>query len=249
MERKRLTAKKAGIAEIVTGRFVQRSGFESNYVITKLGRRLSRVRALGLVVDKFVSEDGNYATLTLDDGSETIRCKTFVNTRIFDGINPGDLVDVIGKVREYKDEIYVLPETIKKADANLETLRMLELKRQGDEQRKKIKIVLDLKNQTADLNELKAIAQKSGVSNEEAEAILEAQELIEVEMEKKAEESTGVKEKLLKLIDEMDSGEGVDYMELLSKSGLAENVVDSAIQELLESGTCFEPRAGKIKRI
>ena len=249
MERKRLTAKKAGVGEIITGRFVQKSGFESNYVVTRLGRRLSRVRMLGLVVDKFISEDGNYATLTLDDGNETIRCKMFVNTRMFDGINAGDLVDVIGKIREYKEEIYILPETIKKAEANMETLRMLELKKQREEQRNKIKIVLDLKRQTADLNELKAIAEKSGISNGEAEAILEAEELIEVEMEKKAEESTGVKEKLLSMIDDMDAGEGVDYMELLSKSGFEEGAVDSAIQDLLESGTCFEPKAGKIKKI
>jgi len=249
MDRQRLTAKKASLTEIVHGKFVQKSGFESNYVLSRLGRKLSRVMVLGLVVDKFMSEDGNYATITLDDGTETLRCKVFVNTKIFDTINPGDLVQVMGKVREYNGEIYAVPESIRKEEANAETLRMLELKKQNDEQRKKIKIVFDLKDQTADLNELKAVALKQGVSNEEAEGILEAQDLIEAEAEKKSEESSGAKDAVLKMIDEKDAGNGVDYGEILKGSGLPENVVDSTIQELLESGTCFEPKAGKIKRI
>ncbi len=110
MEIKRLTAQKAGIKEIINGKFVKKSGFESSYVLTNLGRRLSRVRVLGLVVDKFISPDEKYATVTLDDSTETLRCKAFVNVKIFDGLKNGELVDVFGKLREYQEEVYVMPE-------------------------------------------------------------------------------------------------------------------------------------------
>src|SRR3972149_5400480 len=101
MEIKRLTAKKASIKELISGKYVKREGFESSYVLTNLGRKLSRVRIVALIVGKFISDDEKYAAITLDDSTETIRCKSFVNTKIFDGFGPGDFVDVFGKVREY----------------------------------------------------------------------------------------------------------------------------------------------------
>jgi len=129
MEIKRLTAKKTSIREIISGKFVKKTGFESSYILTNLGRRLSRVRILGLIVDKFISADEKYATITLDDSTETIRGKAFVNVKIFDGFTNADLVDVFGKLREYNEEIYVMPEIIKKVGSNFETLRKLELEK------------------------------------------------------------------------------------------------------------------------
>ena len=83
MQTRRLTAKKVSISEICSGKFIKKSGFESSYVLSNVGRMLSRVRVMGLIVDKFIREDSNYASITLDDGKQTIRCKVFVNTKIF----------------------------------------------------------------------------------------------------------------------------------------------------------------------
>lgn len=128
-EKRRLTAQKAAIAEIIRGKFVHMTGFESSYVQTAGGKRLTRVRVLGLIVDRFTSPDQKYATVTIDDGGETIRCKSFVNIKIFDGLTPGDLIEVFGKLREYGAEVYVTPELVRKVDANFETLRLLEFAR------------------------------------------------------------------------------------------------------------------------
>ncbi len=248
MEVKRLTAKKASNGEIVNGTFVKKEGFVSSYVLTNLGRRLSRVRILGLIVDKFISPDERYATITLDDSTDTVRCKAFVNTKIFDGFGEGDLIDVFGKLREYNGEVYIIPEIIKRADPNLETLRILELEKIFREQRKKIKKIRELQKQTSDLNELKRIV-KQFMSLEDAEGILEAQEMIENVTEEKVVSSAEIKSKILNLIENLDKGKGSDYQEILTKSGLSENDVDFAIQELLESGVCFEPTPGKIKKL
>lgn len=248
MEIKRLTAKKTSIREIISGKFVRKSGFESSYVLTNLGRRLSRVRILGLIVDKFISADEKYATITLDDSTETIRGKAFINVKIFDGFTNGDLVDVFGKLREYNEEIYVMPEIIKKIGANFETLRKLELEKILKEQKKKIKKIQEIQKQISDLDELKA-AVKEVMPLEDVEGILEAQEMIETVVEEKAVTGTEIKSKILKLIEDLDKGKGADYQDILKKSGFSENEVDFAIQDLLESGVCYEPRPGRIKKL
>jgi RPA family protein len=249
MESRRLTAKKAGIAEIAEGKFVKKAGFESSYVLTNLGRRLSRVRVMGLIVDKFISDDGNYGTITLDDSTETLRCKVFVNPKMFDGINVGDLVDVVGKVKEYNGELYLVPETVRGVEPNMETLRILELKKIWKAQKESIKKVRALQSQVKDMAELGPLAKKSGMGAEDVEGIIEAQSLIENNEEQKVMETGEVKEKVLKFIMENDDGTGTDYQALLAKLGLPESAIDSAIQDLLEGGICFEPRAGKIKKL
>jgi RPA family protein len=242
MERRRLTAKIASIAEIVSGKFVHKGGFESSYVLTSLGRRLSRVRVLGLVVDKFSSPDGKYATITIDDGSDTIRCKAFVNVKLFERIAVGDLVHVFGKVREYDDEIYIIGEIVRVAEPNAEILRLLELKAIHTDQEQKIKKIKQLLKSAVDAAELKKAAAEF-MSAEDVEGIVEAVEAF-VEHEADAAEA---KDKVLQLIRELDTGQGADYQQLLEKSGLPETAVESVITELLSAGVCFESRPGKIK--
>lgn len=248
MEIKRLTAKKASIGEIIRGRFVKKSGFESSYVLTNLGRRLSRVRALGLIVDKFISPDEKYATVTLDDSTETIRCKVFINTKLFDGFGVGDMVDVFGKIREYNGETYVMPEIITSVDPNFETLRIAELEKIFKEQRDRIKKIRELQGQTSDVSEIKT-AVKGVMPLEDAEGILEAQEMIESNVEEKTATVSDVNGKVMKIIESLDKGDGVDYQDILIKSGMQEKEIDIAIQDLLESGVCYEPHPGRIKKI
>ena len=157
MEKKRLTAIKTDIKSVISGKYVVRSGFESNYVLTPLGMKLSRVRILATVVDKFMSESGKFASITLDDGTATIRAKAFSTLSIMDGIGEGDIVDVVAKVKEYQDEVYVMPEVIAKKDFYWEMLRSLELKKQKEEWGEKRRSILENQKQTSDLEELKKV--------------------------------------------------------------------------------------------
>ncbi len=243
MQTRRLTAKKASIAEICSGRFVKKTGFESSYILTSLGRRLSRVRVLGLVVDKYLKEDSNYGSITIDDGTQTLRCKVFVNTKLFDGINAGDLVDVFGKIKEYNEEIYVMPEIVNKVSANFETLRLLELEEVYKRQRQNIEKIKKLP--TRDVEEMKKLL-KGQTDADEIEDIVESGCLDEAKEEKPAEKTDDSKNVVLKIIEESD---GVDYMTIIEKSGLDENKVDQAVQELLENNVCCEPSPGVIKKL
>ena len=106
---KRMTAKKVRIYNIINGQWVKKEGMEPSYVQTTYGDQLSRVRVMGTIVSKFVAEDGNFASITVDDATDTIRAKTFKTVKPLDNAELGDIVDVIGKVREYNEEIYMIP--------------------------------------------------------------------------------------------------------------------------------------------
>ncbi len=249
MERKRITAKKASISEISSGRFVKKTGFESSYVLTTMGRRLSRVRVLGLLVSKWVADDGSRATLSIDDGSDTLRCKVFVNIGLFDGLNTGDLVDVIGKLREYAEEVYIVPEIVRTVPANWETLRLAELKKIWSDQRKLIAKVRELQKQTADATELKTLAQKRNLNPDDIDGIIEAEDMLTAPPEQKLIANGETKDKILKIIETLDTGIGVNYNDILRASNLPEQIVDKVIEQLLEEGTCFEPKAGMVKKL
>ena len=248
MEKQRLTARKASVAEIVSGRFVHKGGLESSYILTPLGRKLSRVRVMGLIVDKFISPDEKYATITIDDGGETIRCKSFVNIKIFDGFTTGDLIDVFGKVRLYGGEIYVTPEIVRKVPSNADTLRMLELERIYKNQKRLINSITEIKKTTADMAETKRLAEKIA-THDDVEGVLEADEAATTDVEEHVTATAEKRTKILDMVIQLDSGSGTDYADLTAKSGLPEPEVDAAVQELLESGICFEPRPGKIKKL
>jgi len=236
METKRNTTKKVSITEIVSGKFVKKTGFESSYVLSNIGRKLSRVRVLALIVDKYIKDDSNYGAITLDDGTETVRCKVFVSVKIFDGLTKGDLVDVFGKLKEYNDEVYIMPEIIRKAESNAETLRLLELEQAHKYQKELMNKIKAL--QTRDASELKILLKD--VKPEDIESMIESGCLDIVKPEVKLND----KDAILNIIRENN---GIDYLSIIQKSGFDENVVDQIVQDFLEKRVCFEPSPGVIK--
>lgn len=112
----RQTAYKVWISQILKGNFVKQEGFAPNYIEVN-GKQISRVNILATVVAKFLSEDENYGTITLDDGTETIRMKAFgPDVQKIKNIKIGALVRAIGKVKQYEGEIYISPEVLRKVD-------------------------------------------------------------------------------------------------------------------------------------
>ena len=252
MEKKRIHSVKTRIKDITGGRYVAQEGFNPNYVLTKYGLRLSRVRILATVVDKFISEGGKFASVTLDDGTDTIRVKVFNAVSMYDNIGVGSEVDVIARVKEYQGEIYLAPEIINVADdCNMQLLRELELRQQDREVEGKRKIILEHQKQTSDMSELERLMhERYGIQPEEVEAMLQVHEEPKVHDARSASSGDdNRKEEVLKLVEKLDDGNGCDYSDLIKASGLPEDVIDSMVNELLEEGSCFEPRPGKIKKL
>jgi RPA family protein len=239
MEKKRLTAMKTRIEGITKGKYYPAEGFNPSHVLSS-GLRMSRVRIMGTVVDKFMAESGKFASLTLDDGTDTIRAKIFNAVSMFDGVREGDVVDVTGKIKEFQGELYVQPEIVVSIEEpNMELLRELEIRKIKNEIQKRKDIITECQKQTSDLEELKRMMkERFGIEPEETESLIEM-----------PEEKGNGKEKILTLITELDRGDGCNYSELIEASGMDENAVDSIVNNLLESGECFEPKPGKIKKL
>jgi len=97
-------------------------------------KEINRVNLIANIVDKFKSEGKPYAVLTLDDGTGQIRVKTFSdNIKMLEDFQPGDTILVIGTLRYFGNEMYILPEIIKKFDIKWLIARKLELKKEYGE--------------------------------------------------------------------------------------------------------------------
>lgn len=247
VEKKRLTAIKTDIKSIVSGKYFKPEGFQSNYVITPKGLKISRARILATIMNKFITEDEKYGFVVLDDESETMRAKVFKNTKLLENIKKGDLVDVVGKVREYDDEIYLAPEIIRKIkDPNFLILRKAELLRQEKEFEKIKKKIKEFQKKTSDLDEIKKLAEAENISEEVVESVVESEEREEGE---EKEDKKSMKDTILKIIEKIDEGTGAEYSVVVEESNLDEKDVEEIINDLLSEGTCYEPRPGRIKRL
>ncbi len=123
------TAFKVRIKDITGGELKKGEGDWDTHLVTPLDEDVGRVRVLATVVSSFVRDDGKYAVLTLDDGTDTITARAFNgDVKLIEGASEGDIIDVVGRVAEYKDEFYINAESVAKiTDPNWELVRKLEL--------------------------------------------------------------------------------------------------------------------------
>jgi RPA family protein len=122
---KRSVACKVRIYDILNGNFVKDDSSAGYVSIGNLN--IYRVNVIANLV--FKSERANSANVIIDDGTGRITLRIFENMDIFSKADIGDFVNIIGRVREFGDERYIIPEIIKKVD-NIAwvNLRKLELK-------------------------------------------------------------------------------------------------------------------------
>jgi RPA family protein len=192
-----------------------------------------------------MSEDGNYSSVTLDDDSDSIRIKAFKDdSKIFDNMEIGDLVMVIGKVREYAGENYIIPEIVKKiANPNYESLHKLEILKQFLKQKKDLENIKKDKDKFANLEELKTYVKKEyGIDEDTADAVIES-------LSTEGEIKEDYKPLLLETLEKLDKGEGIEFKKLLEESKLPENVFEEVVNELLSEGICYEPSPGVMKKV
>lgn len=87
---------------------------------------ISRVNVIANLVYK--TEENGYYNVIIDDGTAKVSLKSFEKKAFFSNIDVGDIILVIGRIREYANERYIMPEIIKKLGITWMTLRKLELK-------------------------------------------------------------------------------------------------------------------------
>jgi len=213
----RQTAKVASIKEINSGKYIKQDGWEPNYVLSIKNEKLSRVNIIGIVV----TMPENKQSVFIDDGSSKIEIRTFEENNIFKNITIGDVVLIVGRPREFNEEIYVNAEIIKKISNN-----------GWVEYRKK---EITLKNLSMpDIN----VPTEEKIKNNSTHNIKTPQD----SNNEFNEEIDDIDALLLKIKD-LDSGNGCDVQDLINIDSNYENI----IEQLLLKGEIFELGPGKIK--
>ena len=126
-----MTAVRASISDITNGSFSDDNG---PHVVSPFGVELRRVVIVGFVVNKFYREGDDtgkkrFESITVDDGTDTIGVKVWgeEDASMLEGVKESILALVIGKVRQYNEEVYLIPEIVRElTDPNYMSLHLME---------------------------------------------------------------------------------------------------------------------------
>ena len=124
---KRQIAYKLRIGSLLAGKPILDN---ERFSFLELGNRnIIRVNVIANIIEKYNSEgEKKFSSLTLDDASGQIKIKAFgEETGKMDKIIEGNTVRVIGMLRFYNNELYILPEIIKPVDPRYLLVRKLEV--------------------------------------------------------------------------------------------------------------------------
>jgi RPA family protein len=207
---KRQTAYKCTINTINRGTFVKKTGWESSYIMTEYGD-FSRVNIIAVVVGK---EDSG---IIVDDGTGQINARFFENNEQLEKIIIGDVVILIGKPRDYNNQLYIAAEIVKKIEHSWIEYRKHELK---------------LVKKIRDLNS------NNTTTNRPTAKILEP-EIVE------SETGLSIKERVYKTIKNLDKGNGASIEDVLKISKLQNG--EEIISDMMMRGEIYEFKAGHIK--
>lgn len=246
-QQKRQTAKLATAEELNSGKYFQKEGFTPNYLLTPRGKRFSRARIVGTVVDSFQNDDETYGSITVDDGSDTIQLKFFNELEPMEEFEEGDIVEAVGKVREYQGEIYMNAEIMVKREMKNELLHQLRHRKDEEEWRQIVETIKQLKESGKDPEDIE----------KEMAGRLEPEEVDAVLQSFGEEFSTGVSEEerenlerdVIDAVEKLDEGDGADYSDIVEEVGEPEEQMEDTINTLLSEGTFYEPKPGKIKKL
>lgn len=235
----RQTAHKIWISDLVNAQFVKQEGeWDPNYLQVK-DLKISRVNVVANIVLTYKNEDGSYITLTIDDGSNQIQIKAWrEDTKLIQEMNIGDTILVIGRVREYNNQIYITPEIVKKLDnPSWLKVRKIELTNLYGEPEVKPSPP-PVQTQTQEIPPQEAVQS----------APPPVEEIISGSESKGVSETS--RQKILTLIEKHSTSEdGVEMNLIVQESQLSEEEAEAVMQDLMKEGEIFSPRPGFLKSI
>ncbi|MHA1587489.1 MAG: hypothetical protein ACTSV9_01815 [Candidatus Thorarchaeota archaeon] len=221
----RMTAVRASVADIIRGTYSEEDG---HHVVSPQGVELRRVVLVGFIINQYVSQ-GSFASITIDDGTETIRAKAWGETQSLEQVETNTLAMIVGKIREYEGEVYIVPEIVRSLDdANYITLHQLERYR--------------------------AIFTRSGISTPgETESVGDVQETLKPAKSKssastKKSKSIGtLSTQILRFIQENVSPDGVYLADIVShfeKQGSSKSAITLKVIDLMDQQKVREVKIG-----
>ncbi len=140
--KKREIAHKLKIGDLLGAKqiFEQQEGMSNRLLFIELGnKKIIRTNVVANVVDKFIADgEKRFASLTLDDASGQIRIRVFgEDINKFNDISQGDTLMILGLLRSFNNELYILPEILRKIDPRYLLIRKLEIEKAAPKQETK----------------------------------------------------------------------------------------------------------------
>lgn len=221
----RQTAYKVWISDLHSNEYVKREGqWESNYIRIE-NREISRVNIFATVVQKYENPESSYNSLTIEDGSDTIRVKAWGDdVNLIKNVNVGDMIMLIGKLKKYNEEVYILPEIIKPLnDVNWFLVRKLELLGDYGKPNKPIR--------------------KEVIKSDKK---IETEPQLKLE-EEKIDSSYSKRQEILNIIEKLSIEEGIDLPRITSECEYSDDEIKEIIEDLLKNGEVYELKPGKLK--
>jgi len=222
-QRARQTAYKMRIGDMINGNIIFDGDRFSS--LEAKNKKVSRINVICNVVDKYSNPEKNFNSVTIDDGTGQIRVKAFSeSTILLNGLEIGDTVKIIGLLRQFNDELYIMPEIVTRVDVKWAYVRRLELVKEYGEFEEKINA-----------------AEKTGEKYTEPEEEIIEREKLSLDTE---ETSRAV---ILKKIRE--NKDGIDIEQLIMELKFPVNEINSSISSLISEGEVYEPKPGHLRSL
>lgn len=211
--KERSPARKVTLQQLLRGTLIQDE--QETYFFLPPEQKIGRCNVVAIVLGKEVQ--GSITTMLLDDGTGQLPLRLFEEGKLIKTLPPGEVVLVIGKVREFAKERYISPEIIRKVDARWLKIRKEELK----------------------ISEQPPAAGKGFIEVEEVDLQKNKDSTGEEDRERRPQE------KLIRFITDLDQGPGVLVEEILEKSSFPD--AEALLKRLLETGAIFQNLPGRVK--
>ena len=105
----RATAYIVPIKAIHQGEFVKDEGEYGSSYLSVDKKKMSRVNLIGIIISKDQSNDA----FLLDDGEDKVSIRNFEYAFASSDLKVGDVVLVIGRIRDFDGDRYIMPEIVK----------------------------------------------------------------------------------------------------------------------------------------
>lgn len=212
------------------------------------GKEVYRINLIANVIDKFESSQKQYVNITLDDGTGNVRVKAFADSiHLLQNINLGDSVLMVGVLRFYNDELYIMPEIVKTIDPKWLLARKLELEEEYGALYANTRGYETLNESTSTEPVQEELRQNFGKSAQESENVQEKEEVVVEKIDSGKLNEPSLRDKIVEMIKEKESEGGLDIEKLIMAMKDPVDMINKEITVLLEEGSIYEPKPGRLR--
>lgn len=227
------------------------------------GKDVYRVNLIANVIDKFESNQKPYVNVTLDDGTGDLRVKAFADeVHLLQNLQLGDTILVVGILRYYNDEIYIMPEIVKTVEPKWLVARKLELEKEyGSMYNEAVanydqpEEISNKSNYTANTSGSHMLSQNHSNINykpkDETVNFTEEEKIDLSNRNQNKNEDTKIdktmRDKILEMIRNSEGEGGMDIDNIIMAMKEPVEHINKEITLLLEEGSIYEPKPGRLR--